>query len=68
MPLALGIMLLTRDMARCAVLCAINPGPFALRHDTIGLCLIFHLIDVFLLPVQSIGLTLIQFNWPLAIP
>ena len=28
MPPALGIMLLTRDMARCAVLCAINPGPF----------------------------------------
>jgi hypothetical protein len=60
MPPALGIMLLTRDMARCAVLCAINPGPFALRHHTIGLCLIFHLIDVFLLFAQSIGLTLIQ--------
>jgi len=61
MPPALGIiMLLTHDMAQCAVLCAINPGLFALRHDTIGLCLVFHLIDVFLLLVQSIGFTLIQ--------
>ena len=60
MPLTLAVMLLTRDMARCAVLGAINPGPFAFRHDPIGLRLIFHLIDMFLLLVQAIRFPLVQ--------
>ena len=60
MPLPLGIMLLTRDMARCAILSIIDSSPLSLGDRPIGLGSIFHLVNVFLLFVQSIGFTLIQ--------
>jgi hypothetical protein len=54
MPPALSIMLLVHDIPRCTILRVVNPDPFALRQDTIGLGVIFHPVDVFLLLVQSI--------------
>jgi hypothetical protein len=40
-------------MARSAILRRDNPGPLLFRHDAIGLCPGLHLIDLFLLRVQS---------------
>lgn len=60
MPLPLGIMLLTRDMARCTILGIIDSSPLSLGNRPIGLGSIFHLIDMFLLFIQSMGFTLIQ--------
>jgi hypothetical protein len=60
MPLALAIVLLAGDMARRAMLCRANPGSLSFRHNAIGLCPVFHLVDAFLLPVQPVCFSLVQ--------
>lgn len=40
----------------------VNPDPFAFRQDTIGLGVIFHPVDVFLLLVGSIRFPFIQLS------
>jgi len=59
-PLSLAVVLLAGDMAGCARLCRANPGPLLFRHDAIGLCPVFHLVDVFLLFTQPVCFSLVQ--------
>jgi len=59
-PLPLAIVLLVSDMARGAILCRDNPGTLLFRHDAIGLCPAFHLVDVFLLLIQPVCFSLVQ--------
>jgi len=59
-PLPLAIVLLAGDMARGAILCRDNPGTLLFRHDAIGLCPVFHLVDVFLLLIQPVCFSLVQ--------
>ena len=60
MPLALAVVLLAGNMARGAILCCANLGSLPFRHDTIGLCPIFHLVHVFLPLVQPVCFSLVQ--------
>ena len=59
-PFTLTIVLLTRDMPCGAILRRGNPGPLIFRHDTVGLCLFFHLVDLSLLCVQPVCFSFIQ--------
>jgi len=54
MPAFLPVVLLAEDVLRRLVLCGVDPGPFLLRHYTIGLGLVLHGIDVLLLLFQLI--------------
>jgi hypothetical protein len=47
-------------MARGAILGRTDPGPLLFRYDAIGLCPVFHLVDVFLLLVQPVCFSLVQ--------
>jgi len=65
MPLALSVVLLSDDMARGAILRRANPGPFLFRHNTVGLRLFFHLVDISLLCVSRSASR--SFSFPFAI-
>ena len=56
----LAIVFLTGDVARGAILRATDSSAFFLGHDTIGLRLVFHLVDMHPLLVESIGILFIQ--------
>lgn len=60
MPLTLAVVFLVRDMARGPILRRTNPGSLPFRHDTIGLCPVFHLVHLFLLLVQPVCFSLVQ--------
>ena len=60
MRLALAVVFLASNMVRGAILCRTHPGPFPFRHGTIGLCPGFHLVHMFLLPVQPVRFSLVQ--------
>ena len=60
MRLALAVVFLASNMVRGAILCRADPGPFPFRHGTIGLCPGFHLVHMFLLPVQPVRFSLVQ--------
>ncbi|MFM2125249.1 MAG: hypothetical protein RL328_1700, partial [Acidobacteriota bacterium] len=44
MPGSLGIVFLTRDMARGAILSGTDSSPFFIRHDPVGLRPILHTV------------------------
>ncbi len=60
MPLALAVVFSASNMVRGAILCCADPGPFPFCHDTIGHRLVFHLVHMFLLPVQPVCFSLVQ--------
>jgi hypothetical protein len=60
MPLALAVVFLASDMVRGTILCRTDPGSFPFRHGTIGHCPVFHLVHMFLLPVQPVRFSLVQ--------
>lgn len=60
MRLALAVVFLASNMVRGPILCRADPGPFSFRHNTIGHCPVFHLVHMFLLPVQPVPFSLIQ--------
>jgi hypothetical protein len=60
MRLALAVVFLASDMVRGTILCRADPGPFPFRHHTIGHCPVFHLVHMFLLPVQPVRFSLVQ--------
>jgi hypothetical protein len=60
MPLALAVVFLASNMVRGTILCRTDPGSFPFRHGTIGHCPVFHLVHMFLLPVQPVRFSLVQ--------
>ena len=60
MPLALAVMFFASNMVGGTILGRADPGPFPFAHDTIGHCPIFHLVHMFLLPVQPVRFSLVQ--------
>lgn len=55
----LAVVLLASDVARRTILGMLNPGAFLLRHHPVGLGLVLHVVDVFLLVIQTSGLAFI---------
>jgi hypothetical protein len=52
------VVFLLGDMSRCPIQRLSDPGAFFVHDHTIGLCLVFYFVDMFLLIIQAIGFTL----------